>query len=288
MGSFCPGIGNIAGFIIGAGAATIGAIGGEYIGENLYDRVSNLKDGGNNDLTGGGKTGGVEFEIPKEIKGFKQLLFFNKLHNQNIIFKNEFSNINEILDVANRFTINNIQFNSIEQVFQTILTEIYGGFIGEGILPYVSLNFNNKALLYSIMPNYYKKTLVGNILGYLDYFLKGFVNGGFFKEDFAGKWYINQNENYDYLNSNFINLKKYIYQNKHNIKNHDLYLTVYDLGENISQDNNFQKNSLSAFRIIGIISNDIIVNNNIIIPNYLLRTENDFNLFLLNLNKINI
>ena len=43
MGSFCPGIGNIAGFIIGAGAATIGAIGGEYIGENLYDRVSNLK-----------------------------------------------------------------------------------------------------------------------------------------------------------------------------------------------------------------------------------------------------
>ena len=299
MGSFCPGIGNIAGFIIGAGAATIGAIGGEYIGENLYDRVSNLKDGGNNnesniisqggnnDLSGGGKTGGVEFEVPKEIKGFKKLLFFNKLQNQNIIFKNEFSNINEILDVANRFTINNIKFNSIEQVFQTILTEIYGGFIGEGILPYVSLNFNNKALLYSIMPNYYKKTLVGNILGYLDYFLKGFVNGGFFKEDFAGKWYINQNENYDYLNSNFINLKKYIYQNKHNIKNYDLYLTVYDLGENITQDNIFQKNSLSAFRIIGIISNDIIVNNNIIIPNCSFRTESDFNLFPGNLNEIN-
>ena len=35
---------------------------------------------------------------------------------------------------------NNIKFNSIEQVFQTILTKIYGGFIGEGILPYVSLN----------------------------------------------------------------------------------------------------------------------------------------------------
>ena len=99
----------------------------------------------------------MEFEIPKEIKGFKQLLFFNKLQNQNIIFKNEFSNINEILDVANRFTINNIKFNSIEQVFQTILTEIYGGFIGEGILTYVSLNFNNKTLLYNIMPNYYKK-----------------------------------------------------------------------------------------------------------------------------------
>ena len=32
MGSFCPGIGNITGFIICAGAAAIGAIGGEFIG----------------------------------------------------------------------------------------------------------------------------------------------------------------------------------------------------------------------------------------------------------------
>ena len=38
MGSFCPSIGNITGFIIGVGAATIGAIDGEYIGENLIDR----------------------------------------------------------------------------------------------------------------------------------------------------------------------------------------------------------------------------------------------------------
>ena len=137
------------------------------------------------------------------------------------------------------------------------------------------------------MPNYYKKTLVGNILGYLDYFLKGFVNGGFFKEDFTSKWYINPNENYDYLNSNFINLKKYIYKNKHNIKNHELYLTVYDLGENISQENNFRKNSLSAFRIIGIINNDIFVNNNIIIPSCSFRTESDFNLFPGYLNESN-
>ena len=94
------------------------------------------------------------------------------------------------------------------------------------------------------MPNYYKKTLVGNILGYLDYFLKGFVNGGFFKEDFVNKWYINKNEDFNYLNLNFINLIKYIYFNKSKIKNHDLYLTVYDLGEKIDEEenNNFRKN----------------------------------------------
>ena len=297
LGSFFPGVGNIVGFIVGAGAAAIGSIGGEFIGNAVYDRITDMKNGeyrddeynkyhpsynGNDDdnLTGGGETGGIEFEIPKEINGFKKLLFFNKYENQCLIFKNEFSNINEIIEIANRFIISdNIKFNSVNQVFQTILSEIYGGFIGEGILPYVSLNFNNKALLYSIMPNYYKKTLVGNILGYLDYFLKGFVNGGFFKEEFASKWYINQNENSDYLNTNFINLKKYIYINKNNIKNHELYLTVYDLGENISEINQFHKNSLSAFRIIGTIEDDILVNNNIIIPSCSFRTESDFNLF---------
>ena len=131
------------------------------------------------------------------------------------------------------------------------------------------------------MPNYYKKTLVGNILGYLDYFLKGFVNGGFFKEDFVQNWYLNKNEDNEYLNSNFINLKKYIYNNKNKIPNHDIYLTVYDLGENISDEENtiIRKNSLSAFRIIGLINNDIYVNNNIIIPNCSFRTESDYNIF---------
>ena len=75
----------------------------------------------------------------------------------------------------------NEKFTSINQIFQTILTAIYGRFIEDGILPYVSLNFNNNSLLYSIIPNYYKKTLTGNILGYLDYFLKVFVKGGYFK-----------------------------------------------------------------------------------------------------------
>ena len=293
IGSIIPGLGTIAGFLVGCGAAAIGSIFGQSLGEEIYDRTHNLKDGGNSDknnypmkgnnnnLTGGGKTGGVEFEIPKEIKNFKTLLYFNNFSGQNIIFKNKFSNINEILDVANRFIIDeNYKFTSVNQVFQTILTEIYGGFIGEGVLPFVSLNFNNKALLYSIMPNYYKKTLTGNILGYLDYFLKGFVNGGFFKEDFANKWYIKQNENIEYLNSNFINLKKYIYNNKDKIQNNDLYLTVYDLGEKITnENNNFRKNSLSAFRIIGTINDDILVNNNIIIPDCSFRTESDFNLF---------
>jgi hypothetical protein len=135
IGSIIPGLGTIAGFLVGCGAAAIGSIFGQSLGEEIYDRTHNLKDGGNSDknnypmkgnnnnLTGGGKTGGVEFEIPKEIKNFKKLLYFSNFSSQNIIFKNKFSNINEILDVANRFVIDkNYKFTSVNQIFQTIVT----------------------------------------------------------------------------------------------------------------------------------------------------------------------
>ena len=199
---FSPGVGTIIGAVLGGVSGLIGGSKvGNWIGEKIFKRVDKLKNEedsvNDKNLSGEGKTGGIEFEIPKEIKNFKNLIFFN-IDSQNIIFNVKLSNLNEVLDVANRFlNLKNEKFTSINQVFQTILTEIYGGFIGEGILPYVSLNFNNNGLLYSIMPNYYKKTLTGNILGYLDYFLKGFVNGGFFKESFSNEWYKNKNTDFN-------------------------------------------------------------------------------------------
>ena len=292
IGSYFPGIGNIIGKMIGGFAGKyIGKYFGEWFGKLVYNRIQQLRKEnvrneryiGNNNLSGGGKTGGIEFEIPKEILNMRKILYFNKGFNHSIVFNTQYSNLNEILNIANRFLIlKNEKFTTINQVFQTILTEIYGGFIGDGILPYVSLNFNNNSLLSSIMPNYYKKTLTRNILGYLDYFLKGFVNGGFFKEDFTNNWYKYKNTDFNHLNSNFINLKKYIFQNNLKIPNHDLYLTVYDLGEDISEENNnnaIYKNSLSAFRIIGIIKNDIFYKKGIILPNCSFRIESDFNIF---------
>ena len=235
--------------------------------------------GGN--YTGKGKTGGIEFEIPKPIKNFSKTLFFQKNHQ--IIINSFHSNKEEILDISNRFiTQGNYKFTSVNQVFQTILTEIYIGFKGEGILPYVSLNFNKSSLLYSIMPKYYKKTLTGNIIGFLDYFLKGFINGGFFNEKFVNNWYKSKNIDINHLNANFTNLKKYIFKNKSKIEQHSLYLTIYDLGENIPDDakNIINNNTLTAFRIIGTIENELIcLNNNIIFPQCSFKTENDFYLF---------
>ena len=206
----------------------IGKYFGEWFGKLVYNRIQQLRKEnvrneryiGNNNLSGGGKTGGIEFEIPKEILNMRKILYFNKGFNHSIVFNTQYSNLNEILNIANRFLIlKNEKFTTINQVFQTILTEIYGGFIGDGILPYVSLNFNNNSLLSSIMPNYYKKTLTRNILGYLDYFLKGFVNGGFFKEDFTNNWYKYKNTDFNHLNSNIV-------QNNLKIPNHDLYYMI--------------------------------------------------------------
>ena len=156
-GSIFPGLGTVGGFVVGLCASVFGDIGGEYLGKYIYGRTHNIKgeekaeetnNKSSKELSGKGKTGGIEFEIPDEIKGFKHLLFFGKLTNQNIIFNCNFSEIEEILNVGNRFLIDkNNNFTSINQLFQTILTEIYGGFIGQGVLPYVSLNFNNKSLL---------------------------------------------------------------------------------------------------------------------------------------------
>lgn len=77
--------------------------------------------------------------------------------------------------------------------------------------PSISLNFNKDVLLYSIMDEYYKNTLTGNILTFIDYYLKCYVNGGFFKEEFIFNWQNNRNINRDFLQQNIIDFKKYLY-----------------------------------------------------------------------------
>ena len=75
--------------------------------------------------------------------------------------------------------------------------------------PSISLNFNKDVLLYSIMDEYYKNTLTGNILIFIDYYLKYYVNGGFFKEELVFNWQNNRNINRDFLQQNIIDFKKY-------------------------------------------------------------------------------
>ena len=90
----------------------------------------------------------------------------------------------------------------------------------------------------------YKQTLIGNTLTFLDYFLKGFVNGGFFKIEFVHKWKSNPTVNLGELNRNLIDIRKELKKIRSG------YQSLYALLDEDYYGNEFT----SAFRIVGEIS----------------------------------
>ena len=154
------------------------------------------------------KTGGVEFSFPKQIHGFRNLFTFQ--HSYFIAFEYEDFDLKQIIDLVNsKFLINGIKVKNLNEIYDTFLKEIAYGFLFKKTFPSISLNFNKDVLLYSIMDEYYKNTLTGNILTFIDYYLKCYVNGGFFKEEFIFNWQNNRNINRDFLQQNIIDFKKY-------------------------------------------------------------------------------
>ena len=257
IGSIFPGPGTVIGaFIGGAIGALAGSLIGSKIGEAAWQGYSNLVNTGVRKLAGVLKSftsGGVEFILPKEIPGFKKKFCFTNMHYIAFEFeniKNDF-NPNIIVDFLNKnFLL--IKINSLDEAFDTILKEIAYGFLNKKELPEISLNFNKDKLLYSIMDDFYRNTLTGNILTFLDYYLKSYVNGGFFKEDFIFNWQNSKNENKEYLDSNINDFKQYLYDLTHDPNEIDYY-SMYDLG----QQEKFESNYISAFRIIGNIKNNL-------------------------------
>ena len=139
-------------------------------------------------------------------------------------------------------------------------------------LPFVSLHFNNDKTLYSVMHSFYKSTIIGNVFTFLDYFLKGFVNGGFFSIDFVRNWSSKKpNERItdsDILNKNLIKIKD-------SLKKIGKNQNYYSLNELINQDET-SANFTSAFRIIGKM--DLIEKvEDILIPNGDFFVEHDLN-----------
>ena len=123
------------------------------------------------------------------------------------------------------------------------------------------------------MDDFYKNTITGNILTFLDYYLKSYVNGGFFKEDFVFNWQNERNENRDYLQQNLIDFKKYLYDLTHN-PNDINYCSMYDLTHNSENNNDY----ISAFRIIGYLENNLKYYKNIMFPDCSYFTQYDFDI----------
>lgn len=125
--------------------------------------------------------------------------------------------------------------------FEQVARELYVGMFKHGSKPFFSLHFNEKGILYPVLHPCYQNTLVGEILGILDYFMKGFCNGGVYPIEFAKKGM--QNTDRAYLKTQLRDLKKMIpgYQSLQEV----LCMEGFEGGDDSSYNT-----MRSAFRII--------------------------------------
>lgn len=73
-----------------------------------------------------------------------------------------------------------------------ILRELAIGIYVYNTVPFFSLHFKQgTADLFPVIHPAYENTLVGRVIGMLDYMMKGYLNGGVYSEDFIDEWYKN-------------------------------------------------------------------------------------------------
>jgi hypothetical protein len=155
-----------------------------------------------------------------------------------------------------------------------IVNELIEGILVHEALPYISLHFDENSILYSVMNPFYEETIVGHVIGFLDYFLRGFVNGGFFSEDFIFNW-VSSGRTVDpaRLNANLIHIRRYIRMN--NLS--DLhYKSLLELGGHEPSGNEKQR-CLSAFRIISTLGKRLKMDKNVMSPSCDFAVEHDVN-----------
>ena len=224
------------------------------------------------------KTGGVEFIFPRIIPHFTKHFCFSNVHYIGFKFhENNFDIQSQMLNLINeKFLINNIKINSMDELFSTILNELAIGFLFNKKLPYISLSFNKRALIYSIQNDFYKHTLVGNIITMLDFYLKCYVNGGFFKEEFIYEWYKTKNTDKEYLESNIILLHKYLLDFYKDVKKYEYYIFEEFLKEEKYRSGTDYS---IAFRIVGKMSNTLDIYKEILIPDCHFESQADFTPF---------
>ena len=97
-----------------------------------------------------------------------------------------------------------------EKHLKQIIRELASGIYYHDVKPIFSLHFNEDGTLFPVLPPQYEKTLVGHVMGMLDYMMKGFLNGGVFDEEYILGWLKNPTVDSSKDINNTIDFEKYI------------------------------------------------------------------------------
>lgn len=93
---------------------------------------------------------------------------------------------------------------------QQILRELAIGIYAHDAVPFFSLEFNQDSHLFPVIHPVYEGTLVGRVIGMLDYMMKGYLNGGIFSEEFVDDWRASQHWDRTSALEDMISFEEYI------------------------------------------------------------------------------
>jgi ankyrin repeat protein len=96
-----------------------------------------------------------------------------------------------------------------QEEIQKILQELALGIFVHDTVPFFSLHFNGDANMYPVIHPAYQNTFVGYVISMLDYYMKGFLNGGFFPAAFVQEWNQNRNRSEKDLEEHLVDVREY-------------------------------------------------------------------------------
>ena len=151
-----------------------------------------------------------------------------------------------------------------DDLINQIAYELHEAYFKHKTLPFFSLHFNNKGFLYPVIHPAYENTLIGEVIAFLDYWMKGYLNGGVFDLDFLKKWHETTDCNEDFLRENLIDLKKYCKAQANGLD----YISLRELESRYGQspsNSAYNQPYMTSFRIIAY-QDHIKRHENILIP----------------------
>ncbi|KTD51454.1 ankyrin repeat-containing protein [Legionella quinlivanii] len=160
-----------------------------------------------------------------------------------------------------------------DEWFNQVQHELYNAYHKEKTLPIFSLHINQKGFNYPVLPKALQDTSVGRLIGFLDFWLKGYLNGGIFDEAFLERWHEQENCDDAFLRANMIDLKKYCKEKMPGLA----YISLRELESRYgvqykSSDSAYQQPFMTSFRIISILPK-IETIDNILLPHPDIRIE---------------